>query len=355
MNSSPLQGLPGSWISPEFVPGLVSVIIPTHNRAHLIGETLDSVLAQTYRPIECLVVDDASTDDTSEVVQSWASKAKHGFSIRYVRQEKGGAQVARNRGSRLARGEFVQYLDSDDLLMPNKLARQVKVLSQRGGVVAAYGSWRCLYEGRKAYHPGPLYCGKPMPSEQSMLVGYLSGSWFVPPHSYLFSRNALIATGPWDERISRGQDADYAVSALLAKVAFVHVAGAEVFYRRHQGDHIGSETNFRQGGLDAYVLCARKWASSEFVRGNAELRAALLRKLSSLKESAVLRGYSDGAQKCDEAAREIAGSGALLAKHYRQPSRCRMLAKRMLKNSLHSLFGEYRLSWIRSAIGGWLR
>ena len=80
----------GDGMSSDFDPGLVSVIIPTYNRADLIGETLESVLAQTYRPIEILVVDDGSTDDTESVVRSYEPKLEDGLSLRYIRQENAG-------------------------------------------------------------------------------------------------------------------------------------------------------------------------------------------------------------------------------------------------------------------------
>lgn len=103
-------------------PGLVSIVIPAYNRAHLIGETLRSVLAQTYRPLEVLVVDDGSKDGTHEVVEAF------GGPVRCIRQPNGGVAAARNRGLAEARGEFVALLDSDDVWLPWKLEAQVRIL-----------------------------------------------------------------------------------------------------------------------------------------------------------------------------------------------------------------------------------
>ena len=103
-------------------PGLVSVVIPTYNRAHLIGETIESVLAQTYQPVEIIVVDDGSRDNTREVVE------RYGAAVRYIHQSNAGVSAARNAGFVAARGEFVALLDSDDLWLPWKLEAQVSVL-----------------------------------------------------------------------------------------------------------------------------------------------------------------------------------------------------------------------------------
>ena len=98
---------------------LISCIIPVFNGERYLGEALDSILAQTYRPIEIIVVDDGSTDGTGELV------ARYGDRIRYFRQNNEGAPTARNAGLSAARGAFVAFLDSDDLWHPDKLERQM--------------------------------------------------------------------------------------------------------------------------------------------------------------------------------------------------------------------------------------
>jgi len=118
---------------------LVSVIIPTYNRAHLVTETLDSVYEQTYRPIECIVVDDGSTDDTVAVVTEWKERHRgESFSVRLLEQENKGAPAARNHGLEAATGKYLLFLDSDDMLKPDALKTLQQVLSG-GGQEAAYG------------------------------------------------------------------------------------------------------------------------------------------------------------------------------------------------------------------------
>ena len=107
---------------------LVSIIIPTYNRAHLIGETLDSVLAQTYTSWECIVVDDGSTDDTDKLLAAYCEKdSRFQYHHRPNNRPKG-ANACRNYGFELSKGEYVNWFDDDDVMHKNKLFIQVKAL-----------------------------------------------------------------------------------------------------------------------------------------------------------------------------------------------------------------------------------
>jgi glycosyltransferase involved in cell wall biosynthesis len=110
---------------------LVSVVIPSYNRAQYIAETIESVLAQTYREIEVIVIDDGSTDNTRDAVEPYVPHVK------YVRQKNSERGASRNHGLRLAKGEFIAFLDSDDLWLPQKLEEDLKILKEkpRAGVV----------------------------------------------------------------------------------------------------------------------------------------------------------------------------------------------------------------------------
>jgi len=115
----------------------VSVIIPTYNRAHLIGKAVKSVLNQTYQDFEIIVVDDGSTDNTEEVMKSF-----NNFKIRYIcHSDNRGISVARNIGIRASRGEYIALLDSDDEWLPEKLDKQVDVLQNESPEVGVVCSW----------------------------------------------------------------------------------------------------------------------------------------------------------------------------------------------------------------------
>jgi glycosyltransferase involved in cell wall biosynthesis len=106
----------------------VSIVIPTYNRADTLSRSIDSALSQTYRPIEVIVVDDGSTDRTCEVLASYGGR------IRHEKQANAGPSSARNRGVGMSRGEFIAFLDSDDVWHVDKISRQVRLMDGGGHV-----------------------------------------------------------------------------------------------------------------------------------------------------------------------------------------------------------------------------
>src|SRR5262245_57327651 len=121
------------------VEGLVSNIIPVHNRPLLLREAVASVLAQTYRPIEIIIVDDESTDETGREAEA-LTKAHSEVCV--IHRPNGGPGAARETGRLVARGQFIQYLDSDDFLLPTKFKLQVAGLRQCSDCAVSYGKTR---------------------------------------------------------------------------------------------------------------------------------------------------------------------------------------------------------------------
>src|SRR5205814_4707411 len=116
------RGVPSIGDYATAMSALVSVILPTFNRAHCIGQAIDSALQQTYRDLEVIVVDDGSTDETHQLI-----KRKYGDleSVKYIFQENMGVGAARNTAIRAAKGEFIAFLDSDDIWKPWKIELQL--------------------------------------------------------------------------------------------------------------------------------------------------------------------------------------------------------------------------------------
>jgi glycosyltransferase involved in cell wall biosynthesis len=113
---------------------LVSIIIPTYNYAHLIAETLLSVCRQTYSNWECIIIDDGSTDQTAEIIARFLEQHPK-YNFRYIYTSNAGTSAAKNEGIRLAKGTFIQFLDADDLLSPEKLDIQVRQLEDNDSVL----------------------------------------------------------------------------------------------------------------------------------------------------------------------------------------------------------------------------
>lgn len=199
----------------EIIPGLVSTIIPVYNRADMLRQAVDSVLAQTWRPIEILICDDGSTDDT--VATGHELAAAHPGIVFYDWAENRGAGMARERGRQLARGEFVQYLDSDDSLWPRKFEVQVAALRVQPECGAAYGWIRLCPEdgppGEQAYK----WSGRAM---ASLFPTLLVDRWWNT-NAPLWRRSLCDAIGPWSSlRYSQDWEYDARAAGLGVKLAY---------------------------------------------------------------------------------------------------------------------------------------
>jgi glycosyltransferase involved in cell wall biosynthesis len=221
------------------VAGLVSTVIPVHNRAGLLQEAVESALAQTYRPLEVIICDDGSTDDTPEAAE--ALRARYPREVRVVRQARGGPGPAREAGRRLAQGEFVQYLDSDDLLRPQKFELQVRALRDRTDCGVAYG-YACLRNGAKIAQETPFkWTGRSLPE---LFPALLVDRWWTT-NAPLYRRTVCEAVGPWsDLRWSQDWEYDGRVGALRTRL--VHTRQWVCDWRRHAGERQTSPADWRQ-------------------------------------------------------------------------------------------------------------
>ena len=179
--------------------GLVSIIVPVFNGERFVREALDSALAQTYEPVELVVVDDGSTDLTPAIL------AGYGDRIRAVRQENLGPSSARNAGLADSSGEFVQFLDADDLLPDDKIARQVEYLAGHPDVGVVYCEGRRFREAGPA--PGPVPGGGRI-REGDILSSLLERNFISTPHCTLVRRACLEDVGGFRADLVRCEDWD---------------------------------------------------------------------------------------------------------------------------------------------------
>ena len=196
--------------------GLVTTIIPVHNRASMLVEAVASVLAQTYRPIEVIIVDDASTDDTAAVADRLAREHTE---VRVIhRDANGGAGAARESGRAVARGEFVQHLDSDDVLLPRKFELQVAGLREHPECGASYG-WTRLRRRDGSLEPDPWKrSGERI---ETMFPAMLRSRWWDTP-TPLYRTSLLDRAGAWTAlRIEEDWEYDTRVAALGVRLHFV--------------------------------------------------------------------------------------------------------------------------------------
>lgn len=178
----------------------VSVIIPTYNRAHLVGRAIQSVLNQTYQDFELIIVDDGSTDNTEEIIKEFQEQDKR---IKYIKHDKNkGGSTTRNTGIKAARGEYIAFQDSDDEWLPEKLKKQMEVFkntSSKVGIIYT-GFWR-IKDNEKTYIPQSWVKQK----DGNIYFELLKGN-FVTTQSIVTRKECFKKAGMFDEKLPRLQD-----------------------------------------------------------------------------------------------------------------------------------------------------
>jgi len=229
----------------------VSVIIPSFNRAALIGETIDSILAQTHSPAEVIVVDDGSTDDTALVVGSYNG------AVRYHRIENVGPGAARNIGASLSTGSWIAFCDSDDLWLPKKLERQLSLHKLAPSVEYSFTDFSFVVSGqwfpRSRFAEAPIDFWEPerrLLSDKiwlydTSLYGRILRFQPVAVPAVLMTRSLFDRLGGYDEKFSRGlsEDLEFTLRCVGSPPIGV-LAEPLVGVRKHpgnrSGDNVGS-------------------------------------------------------------------------------------------------------------------
>jgi glycosyltransferase involved in cell wall biosynthesis len=225
------MSLQPDWISPEGTPGMVSVIVTAYNQKDYLREALASVFAQTYRPLECVVVNDGSTDGTEGVIDEFAIQApKSDVNFVPISQKNSGAQRARNAGVPASQGEFIQYLDGDDILAPEKIEEQVKHIASHPGCDVVYGDSKFWIKSGD----GPFITGDRIGIGKSAdcLLDLIEGRW-NSPFAYLSRRTAVSETGWWDPELRIAQDYGYFLKMAALGYRFEFAAAHTGLYRKH--------------------------------------------------------------------------------------------------------------------------
>ena len=205
---------------------LVSILIPAYNAEGWIADTIRSALAQTWPNKEIIIVDDGSTDHTLSVAQRFASNE-----VTVITQANQGAATARNKAFSICQGDYIQWLDADDLLAPDKIEKQMEVAAQcqsrRTLLSSAWGYFMHRPQGAKLV-PSPLWFDL---SPVEWLVRKMGQNLHMQTATWLVSRELTEAAGPWDNRLSLDDDGEYFCRVLLASNGTRFVPPARVFYR----------------------------------------------------------------------------------------------------------------------------
>lgn len=229
---------------------LVSILIPAYNAGAWVADSIRSALQQTWPRKEIIVVDDGSRDGTAEIARGFASK-----DVKVVVKENEGAAVARNSAYELCQGDFIQWLDADDLLTPNKIERQLAALrdgDQRRTLLSS--SWAHFYYRTRSpkFVQTPL-CQDLTPVE--WLLKKMGENLHMQTATWLTSRELAEAAGPWDVRLSNDDDGEYFCRVLLSSSGTRFVPDCGVFYRLTPSSRLSfvGTSNRKQDSLFASI------------------------------------------------------------------------------------------------------
>lgn len=234
---------------------LVSILIPAYNAESWVSETISSAINQTWSRKEIIIVDDGSADQTLAVAKRFESS-----NVKVVGQQNAGASAARNKAFSLSQGDYIQWLDADDLLECDKLANQLTIARRDGSkrtlLSSAWG--RFMYRPRKAkFVPTSLWCDL---SPIEWILRHLEQNVFIQPAAWLVSRELAEIAGPWDTRLTNNDDGEYACRTVLASDSVRFVPEARTYYRTLIGSSLSNNRSAKK--LESM------WLSVELIVGH---------------------------------------------------------------------------------------
>lgn len=314
-----LSPLTDSKAKPHFLPGvggvdilagvlrrlpmqpLVSIVIPAYNAERTVAETIRSAIAQTWLRKEIIVVDDGSTDRTAEIAARFAPK------VMLVSTANRGLSAAVNLGVQYSHGHYLQELDADDLLVPDKIERQLSALrpgdSKR--VLLCSQLARFYYRTRNARFENNALCRDLSPVE--WFLTKMNENLYMQNATWLVSRELVEAAGPWDTRLSYDQDGEYFARVISCSAGTRIVPGTGVFYRAsgpHSISYIGNSDHKKASLLLSMQLQIKYLLTLE---NSARARRACISYLQTWYDNFYL-GRSDLASQAQQIARELGGS-----------------------------------------------
>jgi glycosyltransferase involved in cell wall biosynthesis len=246
---------------------LVSILIPAYNAGEWLADTLRSAIAQTWERKEIIVVDDGSSDETLPIARQFEAD-----SVRVFTQKNQGAAAARNQALLLSKGDYIQWLDADDLLAPEKIERQLAALREIDSkwilLSSAWASFNYRTQ-RASFIPTSLWQDL---SPVEWLLRKLGNNLHMQTATWLTSRELAEAAGPWDTRLLSDDDGEYFCRVLLASEGTRFVPQSKVFYRITQSgrlSHIGASDRKKDAmlvGMKLHIRYLRSLEDSERVR-----------------------------------------------------------------------------------------
>lgn len=227
----------------------ISIIIPCYNREKYISRTLQSVIDQTYRPLEVIIVDDGSTDGSVKILNEFKQEnhVTGEFEVQLLLQNNEGANTARNKGFLESKGQFIQFLDSDDILTSKKIEVEMAKFDPNIDIVYSKAQHFDSYTGKLM----DKFWGRELDGSSK---DYFEFSWQTM--CALYRRNTLLTHGLWDPEFSRGDDWEFQLRFVINGSNVRYYDRVHSFYRVHNDERIGS--NLNQDTMISFIDSIRK-------------------------------------------------------------------------------------------------
>ncbi len=278
----------------------VSILIPCYNCESWLATTLESALAQTWPNTEIIIIDDGSTDNSLAVAKNYESST-----VKVIRQENQGQSAAENRALQEAQGDFIQYLDADDLLFSDKIEKQIQLLGDSNSEFVAAGEWSRFYNSPEEalFIPQPLWADF---DPVNWLICAWENHYMMHGSAWLIPRKIAEKAGSWDERLSLINDFDYFSRILLASQGVKFCWGAKTYYRSgNSGSLSGSKS---RSAWESAFLSLDKGTSNLLVRENSPRTRHACATVFQRFIYEVYPDVSDLAQKAEAKVQQFGGS-----------------------------------------------
>ncbi|HEY8037339.1 MAG TPA: glycosyltransferase family 2 protein [Methylobacter sp.] len=232
------------------MPDLISVLIPAYNAEKWIADTIKSAMAQNWPNKELIIVNDGSTDNTLSVAKTFESK-----SIKVITQDNCGASAARNKALSFAQGDYIQWLDADDILAPDKISNQMQ-MAEAGHkslelLSSAYGVFHYRHDKAK-FSPSKLW--QDLTPLDWVIEGFSNKIW-MSDAAWLISRQLTEKAGLWDERLSLNDDGEYICRVVLSSENVKFVSAAKSYYRSTGFTQLSRDCS--ESGIQSLLLSLR--------------------------------------------------------------------------------------------------
>lgn len=226
---------------------LISIIIPSYNRENLISEALDSVMEQTYTNWECIIIDDRSTDGTNAILKEYANRDSRFITISKPLELRQGASTSKNLGLQIAKGEYIQFLDSDDILAENKLEKQIDALKNENGKAISV----CMINHFKERNDALVldldrkdYRNFANSQEYFDVISKVGG--YYTPESFLISKNLIDFSGHWNENLTLNDDGEFFFRIISNCNKIIFINDTFVRHRQNTGDNLSVLNSFEK-------------------------------------------------------------------------------------------------------------